>query len=107
MKDVDSNRMTEKMQRQIKEDQCIKELDIKGLKFKYDKSEENILENLNIQLKQGEKILIRGKTGSGKTTLFKVLTGLYPEFSPIAKYFKEIYISFSPQKPLILPGDLK
>lgn len=46
--------------------------------------------------------MIRGKTGSGKTTLFKILTGLYG-----SKLFSsEGFVSFSPQKPLLLPATL-
>jgi ABC-type bacteriocin/lantibiotic exporter with double-glycine peptidase domain len=53
-------------------------LNIKDLDFKYEKSDDNILKKLNLSIKENEKIVIRGKTGSGKTTFFKVLTGLYP-----------------------------
>ena len=34
------------------------------------------LENINIQIRQGEFIAIMGASGSGKTTLMNILTGL-------------------------------
>ncbi len=32
----------------------------------------------DLVIKQGEKVLIKGKTGAGKTTLFRVLAGIWP-----------------------------
>lgn len=61
-----------------------------------------MLENINLRIKSGDRIVLKGKTGAGKTTLFKVLMGLYPEV-----YFPESaihLISFSSQHPLKL-GD--
>lgn len=46
--------------------------------------------------------MLKGKTGAGKTTLFKILMGLYPEV-----YFPEESLhvtSFSSQHPLLI-GD--
>lgn len=37
-----------------------------------------ILSNLELNLKQGQKILLIGDNGAGKTTLLNLLTGLYP-----------------------------
>ncbi|HHX67901.1 MAG: ABC-F type ribosomal protection protein [Miniphocaeibacter sp.] len=37
---------------------------------------ENILKDLNLQINKGEKIGIVGENGSGKTTIFKIITGL-------------------------------
>ena len=36
-----------------------------------------VLKNFNMELRAGEKIAIVGKSGSGKTTIFNLLTGLY------------------------------
>ena len=44
---------------------------------KYFKSGENILKRINISIKRGEKIAIVGKTGCGKSTLIKLILGLY------------------------------
>ena len=53
-------------------------LEFKNLSFKYpDDPKTKILSNLNIELKQGERIVFFGGDGSGKTTTVKILTGLY------------------------------
>lgn len=45
-----------------------------NVSFKYDKeSENNILEDLNLQIDEGEFVTILGKNGSGKSTLAKLL----------------------------------
>lgn len=51
-----------------------------------------------MQVKYGDKVMLKGQTGAGKTTLFKVLMGLYPEvyFSDKINYL----LSFSSQHPL-------
>ncbi len=52
-------------------------LQIKNLCFKYDKNSTNyIIDNLNFDLHKGEKFLIVGENGVGKSTLLKLLVGL-------------------------------
>lgn len=40
----------------------------------YIKDDKVILDNVNFRIKKGEWIMVNGKTGSGKSTLFKILT---------------------------------
>ncbi len=55
-----------------------KDIEINTLNFAYpDKKDTKILTNLNIVLRKGEKIGIVGKSGSGKTTITKLLLGYY------------------------------
>ena len=50
---------------------------IENLCFKYDKdSLQNIINNLNFELHRGEKFLIVGENGVGKSTLLKLIAGL-------------------------------
>lgn len=51
-------------------------IEIKNLSFQYLK-DKPILKNINMKIHQGQKIGILGKTGSGKTTLIKLLLKLY------------------------------
>ena len=44
-------------------------ISFKDVTFKYPSSQSNILENINIDIKDGETVAIVGKSGSGKTTL--------------------------------------
>lgn len=48
---------------------------IENLNFKY-KREENILKNINLDIKEGECIAVVGKNGSGKSTLAKLIAGI-------------------------------
>jgi ATP-binding cassette subfamily B protein len=45
--------------------------------FKYDGMQNNVLENFNVEIKDGEKIAIVGENGSGKTTFVSLLNALY------------------------------
>jgi ABC-type multidrug transport system fused ATPase/permease subunit len=46
-------------------------VDVKGLTFGYD--EENVLENLDLDIKPGEFVAIIGESGIGKTTLIRLM----------------------------------
>jgi ABC-type multidrug transport system fused ATPase/permease subunit len=52
-----------------------KEIIFKNISFSYPKSNEMVFKNLNFNIKKNEKIAIFGNTGSGKSTLIKMLTG--------------------------------
>lgn len=49
---------------------------IENLNYKY-KSGEIVLENINLEIHEGEIISIIGKNGSGKSTLLSLIAGLY------------------------------
>ena len=49
---------------------------IENLDYKY-KSGDNVLENINLEIQEGEIISIIGKNGSGKSTLLSLIAGLY------------------------------
>ena len=52
-------------------------LKIENLCFRYDKeSPRNIIDNLNFELHRGEKFLVVGENGVGKSTLLKLIFGL-------------------------------
>lgn len=46
--------------------------------FKYDSQAEPTLKHLNLEIHQGEKILLAGPSGSGKSTIGRCLNGLIP-----------------------------
>lgn len=49
---------------------------LENVSFSYDGSKE-VLQNINLEIKEGEKVAIVGETGSGKSTLAQILIGLY------------------------------
>jgi len=57
--------------------QTLGNLEIKNLSFSYLNSSIPSINQLRIQIKEGEKIAIMGKNGSGKTTLVKLISGIY------------------------------
>jgi energy-coupling factor transporter ATP-binding protein EcfA2 len=53
-------------------------IELKNLSFKYKKDIPEVIKNINLTIKSGEKVLIAGKNGAGKTTLSKIMAGLMP-----------------------------
>ena len=60
----------------------------------------------NLAIKHGEKVLIKGKTGAGKTTLFRVLSGLWPFGAGDIIIPKDKKVIVLPQKPYLPIGTL-
>lgn len=54
------------------------EIRMEHVSYHYEGSEQLILRDLNIHVRQGEHIALVGENGAGKTTLVKLLMGLYP-----------------------------
>ncbi len=52
---------------------------IQGVSFGYS-GQEKILKDINLEIKQGECILLCGESGCGKTTVTKLVNGLIPHF---------------------------
>lgn len=53
------------------------ELKLQNVSFRYPGAEEDIIRNLNLIIRPGEKLAIVGLNGAGKTTLVKLLCGLF------------------------------
>ena len=67
-------------------------ISIKNLRLKFSGVEEKLFDGLNIDVHQGEKVLMLGPSGSGKTTLLQVMSGIIPRSIDIAHKADELVI---------------
>ncbi len=56
------------------------ELELKNVKFGYSSSDAPLIENFSLHLNPGHWVAIVGTSGSGKSTVAKIVTGLYEEW---------------------------
>lgn len=102
---------------QNKKQISFKKLQFKNANFRYPGRTKKIISNLNLDLKFNDKIGIIGDTGSGKSTLINILTGLLKlnqgqiliDGLKIKSFNREWYniISYVPQNILTLDENLK
>lgn len=52
-----------------------------GVGVTYDGSDESVLRDVNLEIREGELALVVGRTGTGKSTLLGTINGLVPHFS--------------------------
>ncbi len=53
------------------------EIEIRGLHFSYPGAKAEVLQDISIKLREGEHIALIGGTGSGKSSLIKLIAGLF------------------------------
>ena len=53
------------------------EIELRNVSFRYPKAEQDILHNINLTIRPGEKLAVVGQNGAGKTTLVKLICGFY------------------------------
>jgi ABC-type branched-subunit amino acid transport system ATPase component len=95
-------------------------IEIRNLTFSYD-NKTDVISNLNLTILSNQIIGFKGKSGNGKSTLFKLLLGFYKSqikqgeilFDDInihhidKTYFYEKLISFVGQEPVLLEGSIR
>ena len=59
-------------------------IQIKHLSKQY--SEHRVLQDINLDIQEGEIISIVGPTGCGKTTLLNILSGIDKDYSGVLKF---------------------
>jgi ABC-type bacteriocin/lantibiotic exporter with double-glycine peptidase domain len=57
---------------------------LKNLKYKFENSDQYVLNGIDLEINAGEKICLSGPSGSGKTTVTNIITGLYSQFEGLA-----------------------
>ena len=53
------------------------DIELKDVQFSYKNQNHQTLKDINLKIKEGEKVAILGKIGSGKSTLLKLIMNLY------------------------------
>ena len=86
--------------------------------FKYCDGERNILEGLNLEVKQGETIALVGESGAGKTTILNMVIGFYladsgqvlldgQDLSEIDLRTYRKYLAVVPQTSILFSGTIR
>ena len=57
-----------------------KDIVLENVTFTYEGSKRAAIKNIDLNVRQGEKLLITGPSGSGKTTICRLLNGLIPHY---------------------------
>ncbi|MCC9785799.1 ABC transporter ATP-binding protein, partial [Streptococcus agalactiae] len=55
-------------------------IELKGVNFKYKNTKNSCLDNIDLEIKKGEFVLISGASGSGKTSITRVINKLIPYY---------------------------
>ena len=90
-------------------------VEIENLSFSYD--DKQLFDKVNLKIKKGEKVLIKGASGEGKSTLLKIISGVNFENSgsvafdingeKIAPQNLKGVVSYVPQSPMLFSGTVK
>jgi ABC-type multidrug transport system fused ATPase/permease subunit len=91
-------------------------IELNNINFSYD--DKKILENFNLKINGGQKIAFVGKSGSGKTTIAKLITGFITpkegqvlvdgqDLSRIALKTYYPYVGYLTQEPMVFDGSIK
>ena len=93
-------------------------VEFKNVSFRYDDADEDILQNISFVAKPGETTAIIGSTGSGKTTILKLVPRFYDvtggeilvngvNIKDVNLYDLHETIAYIPQKPSLLSGTIE
>lgn len=102
----------------VKLDRIKGDISFNNLTFKYESSKEPVIKNINIDIKAGTKTAIIGTTGSGKTTIAKLIARLYPvpdnkifidgvDINKLDPNLIRKYISYVPQETFLFTETVK
>ncbi len=89
-----------------------KGLEFKNVSFSYD--DDNVLENCSFKIEKEKITAITGESGSGKSTIFKIILGLFPALSgeitvnnslPIDTSMRGLF-AYVPQGNMVLSGTI-
>jgi ATP-binding cassette subfamily B protein len=75
----------------------IQALEFEKLSFNYGEAEKPSLDNINLTIKAGQTIAFVGPSGAGKTSLIKLILGLYQPTKGLIKVNNENLYNFKPE----------
>ena len=75
-KELKDSNINNRTQKSTTVDIAFEDIIFKNVNFSYPSTSKKILDDINIEIKKGDKIGIIGKTGSGKSTFLNLFTGL-------------------------------
>ena len=101
-----------------KPEELVGDLVLKGVSFRYPGARENSLEDVDMTFSEGKTVGIIGGTGSGKTTLVRLLLGFYPvtngditlggkSYSALSGESVRANVSCAMQKSMIFDGTIR
>lgn len=70
-------------------------IEVKGLTFRYDPDDRNVLSNVDLTFEKNKKYLVLGRSGSGKSTLLKIIAGLYRDYEGKLSFDGADYLEYS------------
>lgn len=96
----------------------IDNIEIKDLNFAYPESDRLVLKNVNMRISKGQLVGIVGTVGSGKSTIVKIISKLYPvqrghvfvngyDINDIPSKIVRTKISYVPQETFLFSTSLK
>ena len=73
-------------------------LEVRNLRFQYPGATDDVLQDINFQVRPGEIVSIVGVNGAGKSTLIKLLLGLYKPDAGTIRYDEKNIASIAPEQ---------
>ena len=69
-------------------------ISLKNVSFSYDGQENNGLHNVSLEIPKGQCVLLCGESGCGKTTITRLINGLFHIFSVENCQVKFLYVGW-------------